>query len=384
MSEKWGSTRRYLTFGIILGFLGLLVYYGRAMLAPLLIASLLAYLLKPLACFFIERLKMGQIGASRLAYFLFIAALTTSMVVLAPIVVRQARGLSSAIQVFLPRLEASLAEPVELLGIPVRLDNLLISIEGAFSELFAPDRVFRILVGATKSLTWVLVILVTSYYLLQDWEKLREWLIGLAPTRAHADIRKLHGQIKEVWRSYVRGQLTLMLLVGLMTAVGAAALGLPNAILLGLLAGGLDFVPTLGPAVAMAIAALVAWTQGSAFLPLSGEWLVILTLAVFGFFQLVESIWLQPRIMGRRLQMHRGVVFVAVIGSLTIGSALVALIIIPCIASVAVIGRYLHRQMLGQEVWPSSEQALPESAAEDDQAPAEESSAAIPTASDDP
>jgi predicted PurR-regulated permease PerM len=175
-----------------------------------------------------------------------------------------------------------------------------------------------------------------------------------------------------------------MLLVGLMTAVGAAALGLPNAILLGLLAGGLDFVPTLGPAVAMAIAALVAWTQGSAFLPLSGEWLVILTLAVFGFFQLVESIWLQPRIMGRRLQMHRGVVFVAVIGSLTIGSALVALIIIPCIASVAVIGRYLHRQMLGQEVWPSSEQALPESAAEDDQAPAEESSAAIPTASDDP
>jgi hypothetical protein len=88
--------------------------------------------------------------------------------------------------------------------------------------------------------------------------------------------------------------------------------------------------------------------------------------------------------MGRRLQMHRGVVFVAVIGSLTIGSALVALIIIPCIASVAVIGRYLHRQMLGQEVWPSSEQDLPESAAEDDQAPAEESSAAIPTASDDP
>jgi hypothetical protein len=82
--------------------------------------------------------------------------------------------------------------------------------------------------------------------------------------------------------------------------------------------------------------------------------------------------------------MHRGVVFVAVIGSLTIGSALVALIIIPCIASVAVIGRYLHRQMLGQEVWPSSEQARPEPDAEDDQAPAEESLAAIPTASDDP
>lgn len=145
-----------------------------------------------------------------------------------------------------------------------------------------------------------------------------------------------------------------MLLVGVLTGLGSAAVGLPSAVALGLLAGALELIPSLGPTAAMVVAAVIAWFEGSAYLPLSNAWFTVVVIALYSLVQLVENVWLQPHIMGRSLRLQPGLVFVAVVGALTLMGALVALIIVPLIGSVGVVGRYIHRRMLGLEPWPEA------------------------------
>ncbi len=106
------------------------------------------------------------------------------------------------------------------------------------------------------------------------------------------------------------------------------------------------------------IAAVIAWFEGSVYLPLSNAWFTVVVIALYNLVQLVENIWLQPRIMERSLRLHRGLVFVAVVSALTLAGALVALIIVPLIGSVVVVGRYLRCRVLGSEPWPEPVDSL--------------------------
>jgi len=196
------------------------------------------------------------------------------------------------------------------------------------------------------------VILVTTYYLLQDWPLLREWLINIAPDAYKSDMRRLYNEMRDIWQRYLRGQLRLTLIVGFLTGVAAAAIGLPGALAFGILAGVMDVILSVGPAIVIAIAALVAWFAGSTYLTLSPGWLAVLVVALFSLIQMVENIWLRPRIMGHSLNMHPAVVFVAIIGSLAMAGVLVALIIIPILGSAAVIGRYVYAKILDIDAWP--------------------------------
>jgi predicted PurR-regulated permease PerM len=356
LPQKGISINRYFVLALVLAGLALVAYLARGLVGPLVIASLIAYLLKPLSCFASDRFRLRQEAAATVVYILFFALLIAVVVLLAPVLIRQVQNVTQAIQDFIPRLEARLAEPIWILGFPFRLDGVYADLREASGQLFAPDRVFSVIKGATTNIAWVLVIFVTAYYLLRDWEKLRDWIIRLAPPAYQSDIVQMHEQIKLIWRGYLRGQLLLMLIIGLISTLSAFAVGLPNAILLGLIAGGLDFIPTLGPTVATAIAAFIAWTAGSTYLAISPAWFVVLVVVVFQLIQLAESVWIQPRILGRRLHLHRGLVFVAIISALTLGSILLALIIVPLIASLGVIGSYVRRKLLGIEDPPSQPQ----------------------------
>ncbi len=114
----------------------------------------------------------------------------------------------------------------------------------------------------------------------------REWLIELAPDSYRADARRLYGQIKETWQAYLWGQIVLMLIIGVLSGVASAAVGLPgSAVVLGLIAGVLDIMPSgrSQRRAACAIAITVAWYQGApAYMNLSDVWFAMLLLGVFG------------------------------------------------------------------------------------------------------
>jgi predicted PurR-regulated permease PerM len=352
VNESWSKATRYLVLIIVLMGLVWLLFAARALIGPLVIAALLAYILNPAVTLITSRTKLSHNLSASLVYLLFLVVLVAILVIFVPVVINQAKSLALELQGVRVQLEDALASPVTFLGFDLPLNELLVDLQAISSPLLKPERILRVLKATTTNLAWVLVILVTTYYLVRDWERLREWLIRLAPEAYQPDVRRLHGEIKGVWRAYLRGQLLLMLLVGVLTGLGSAAVGLPGAVALGLLAGALDLVPSLGPTVALAVAAVVAWFEGSAYLPLSNAWFTVVVVALYTLVQLVENVWLQPRIMERSLQLHRGLVFVAVVGALTLAGALVALIIVPLIGSVMVVGRYIRCRILGSEPWP--------------------------------
>ena len=151
-----------------------------------------------------------------------------------------------------------------LLAIPPKFS---IAIRETASQLFQPERVFRVITSVITNFVWVLIVLVVTYYLLMDWERLREWFIGLFPKPYKTDVRRMHDEIIVIWRRYFRGQLLVMLMVGILSGLSGSLIGLPKAAILGLLTGMLDMIPSLGPIIATMLAAVVAWHKGSAFLP---------------------------------------------------------------------------------------------------------------------
>jgi predicted PurR-regulated permease PerM len=338
---------------LILAFaaLALLLYIARALIAPLTIACLLAYLLNPAVTFLRNHTKIRHDHVVILVYFSSLALILMLLVTLLPIATHQAQSLSHEIKILLPQMDDWISQSTERLGLDMPFESLLAQFQETSSQFFQPDRIFRVIKSATTNLAWVLIILVTTYYLLRDWTKLKEWLIQLAPESERADICRLHQETKHIWRSYFRGQLLLMLLVGFLSGLVAAALGLRRFLLLGLLAGFLDLIPSIGPAIAMVIAAILAFLEGSLVLPIPNSWFSILVVGAFALIQLVENVWLQPNIMGQRLQLHPGLVFVSIVGALTLGSALLALIILPTIGTTMLIGSYVWKRSLGQDPW---------------------------------
>ena len=351
MNEGWNRTTRYLVLIIVLTGLVWLLFAVRVLIGPLVIAALLAYVLNPAVTLITTRAKLSHRLSVSLVYIFFLAALAVISFLFVPVVVNQATRLSLELQNIEVQLEDAWASPVTFLGFDLSLDELLAELRGISTPLLRPERIFKVLKATTTNLAWVLVILVTPYYLLQDWERLREWLIHLAPEAHQADFRLLYQELKDVWRAYLRGQLLLMLVVGVLVGLSSAAVGLPGAVVLGLLAGALELIPSLGPTATAVVAALVAWFEGSAYLPLSNAWFTVVVVALYTLVQLVENVWLQPRIMGRSLRLHPGLVFVAVVGALALAGALVALIVVPLIGSAVVVGRYVHHRMLGLEPW---------------------------------
>ncbi len=354
----WSRNARALAFLLTALTIGLGLFGIREMIGPLTIAALLAYLLLPAVNLVRRKLGISRRLAVPIVYLVFLTALVLTVVNMAPVVARQARSMTGVFRVRLPMFLDSLLEPAGAFGLERQLESFLVELRQSTSMLLNTQRVFRILNAASTNLAWLMLILVVTYYLLLDWERLVEWGLRQAPPGYRRDLRLLHADISVIWQAYLRGQILVMLLLGLLSGLGAAAIGLPRAALLGLLAGLLALIPSVGPTITLAIASTIAWLEGSAFLDISNGWFTLLTILVFSLVQVVEGFVLTPQIMGRRLRIHPGVVIVAVIGALTIGSALLALIIVPLLASLAVLLRYVRNRIYGLEPWGPA--ALPQ------------------------
>jgi predicted PurR-regulated permease PerM len=125
-------------------------------------------------------------------------------------------------------------------------------------------------------------------------------------------------------------------------------IGLPGALALGFLAGLLNLIPELGPAAVGFLATLIAYLEGSQVLPwMPHLGVAALTLGVYLLINAFKSVWIQPRILGRSVLMHEGLVFVAIVGALILNGILGVLVVVPLLASAIIVGKYLRQRLLG-------------------------------------
>jgi predicted PurR-regulated permease PerM len=138
----------------------------------------------------------------------------------------------------------------------------------------------------------------------------------------------------------------LVAVVGTVTWLGLMILGVPNALLLGILAGLLELIPNLGPALAAVPAVLIAYFQGSTHFALAPPWFALLVLILYVGIQQVENTVLVPRIIGGSVHLHPVVILIGVLGGAAVAGILGIFLAAPVLASVRVIGSHVYTKLL--------------------------------------
>jgi predicted PurR-regulated permease PerM len=349
MRNPWDSSFRYIVMVILLIIIAAILWYIRDIFQPLVVAGLIAYLFSPLINLVSRFGKLKRKAAANIVFFVVLAVLVSLLVTVIPALLDDVQNFVSDLNVSLNQYQLLLSDPFVVSGIPVYLGGLIPAIRTTMSDTIIPhpEQALQILQSTSRGFLWFLVIIVTTYHLMTEWDKLRDWLIGLAPDSYQKDVHRLYAEIKGVWLGYLGGQVRLMIILAIIYAVAWSLIGLPGAILLGIMAGFLNLVPEVGPGIAAIAAMLVAWLEGSNFLPISNGWFAFLTGGVYLILNNFKTIYLQPRILGQSVFLHQGVVFVAIIAAIILQGMLGVLIVVPVLASGMIIGRYIRRRLLG-------------------------------------
>ena len=317
----------------------------RAMIGPLVIAAISAYLLYPLVSRLKTKMRIKHELAAGIIFSLFTLVLFTIASLVSPIVLKQSSSLNDAAPAIISRIANQQPRIERTLGVSIPLDDLIVELEKDLAQFLRPERLYRLILATTSNFIYIVITLVATFYLLRDWSRLQKYLVGLFPASLHADLDDLFSDLDIIWKNYLRGQLTLMLFIGVASGIVSFFLGLRSALLIGLIAGALELIPSIGPTITTIVAASNAWIFGSAHLQISNFKFAVLVCGIFIGIQIIEGLWIQPRVISKRMKLHPGLVLIAITGTVFTLGIIAGLIVIPLIGSLETIISFTNRQL---------------------------------------
>lgn len=354
-SEQWSMPFRY-TMGIII-FIGVAAFliYAREAVTMFIIAAFVAYLISPAVVFLMERTRLSRAVAVNIVYFTALIVLVGIPATLTPIFFDEIQLVGQDLLDLTTELSRFLSEPIRLGGFVIHLEQLGENLEHVQENMLTPlpEEALQLLEATSVNILWLLIILVSVHLFMSEWPRIRTWLIHLAPEPYQYDMTRLYARLRNVWMAYLRGQIVLMLVVGIVFTIAWAAIGIPGALVLGVVAGLFTLVPDVGPTVAAALAIGVALLEGSTWIRLSDNPtmnnLIVggITLALYLILINLKNFFVRPIIMGRSLHMNEALIFIAILTATILWGILGALLIVPLMASASVIMEYLRRRILG-------------------------------------
>ncbi|MBU1661393.1 MAG: AI-2E family transporter [Chloroflexi bacterium] len=354
MNKTWSNSFRYWILSILMIALVALIWFARDLIAPLVIAALLAFVLNPAIGYLTQRTRLSRPLAASIVLVIGLSALAALPALILPSLVSEIQILFADLQNILSKIQELLSQPVLILEREFHLESLLPDLTRLFSEGVTafPESAYHILEATTKNLIWGLVIIAATYYLMRDWARLYDWMLNLVPEPYQPDAHQIYLEIKQAWQGYLRGNLALMLIVGVVFTLAWVAIGLPGALILGITMGVLTIIPDLGPAIAAGFAVLVALFEGSTYLQISNFWFALLVAGIYLLLINIKGVWLRPLIFARSVHMHDGLVFIVIMAAVVLQGILGALVIVPVLASVRVVGRYVLAKLIDTDPFP--------------------------------
>jgi predicted PurR-regulated permease PerM len=325
---------------------GWLVYLLSPVLTPFLVAALLAYLGDPLADY-LETRKLSRTVAVLVVFLLLFLALTLVLMLGVPLLERQIVRFIARVPQDLIWLQLNVIPWIEQrLGLEpglLNLDSLQQSMAVHWKEAGgAAAQVLSSLGSSGMTLMhWVtnlLLIPVLTFYLLRDWDVLVAWIHETLPRPMEPTVARLARESDQVLGAFLRGQLSVMLALGVIYSVGLALTGLDFALLIGMLAGLLSFVPYMGFVVGLLSAGFAVLMQTHDLMHL------VPVLIVFGVGQLAEGVVLTPWLVGDRIGLHPVAVIFAVLAGGELFGFVGVLLALPTAAVLAVVVRHAHER----------------------------------------
>lgn len=348
---RWSVQARYFTLAVMFILGALLIWYIRPLIGSLIISVLMAYVLHPLVQGLYKKTSLSYKASVAIVYISFIGTLAYIPASVTPVVIEEIGAMDIDLAEVVKILE-DLSDQIELVEIPfINLEEAASSLQGDIIEFLRPEQIFKTLGSVTENVVWILVILITAYYLMADWEQLRSWGFHQFPKEFQADAIRIYREISNIWKVYLRGQILSMVIVGAVSGLAALIVGLQGALAISLVAGALAMLPSVGSSLMIFVVGIEALFSKSLVFDLSTWWFVTVVVLVFTGIHLFDNYWLRPKILGGGLHLHEAIVLVGVIGGLTLGGVVLALVIIPLVSSMIIILRYTTRQIMGVDPW---------------------------------
>lgn len=384
MNAEWKTATKYIiAVGLAIFFLSVL-YISRSIVYLLITAVLISFVLRPLILFFINRLKFPRGLAVLLSHVIgFLILLLAPLILLPPILDAAAVLLNVDYQVLIDNslqwFERTLTYWKEygfnILGVRLVLDGFIDPILGylqGVSPAFQPElpaydvimnsltSAFTVSYGIAISLVGTVItgvvaflfLILSSIYISLDGPKFYQSFLKWFPESQRHEVAALNRRIRITWDAFFRGQLALMAIIGTTVWLGLTIMGVPGAFALGIIAGLLEIIPSIGPILATIPAVIVALVQGSTHFDINH---LVLALIVLGFYFLVqafENYVVVPQVLGGAVQLHPLVVMAGVLVGASVWGILGALLAAPFIATIKEIIEYMHRKVMGLDPFP--------------------------------
>ena len=302
------NQQQFVAWSAIVAVAGLLLWVLSPVLMPFVVAAVLAYVLSPLVKGLL-RISSGALPvllAVGVVELLFLVVALAILLLVVPILAKELPLMREQLPGLLLKAQAVLAPWLKELGIEMALDPASLkafiikyfntsvedSLDGWLTSLRIGGSVALAVVGN------VVLIPVALFYLLADWDRFVAHVVGLVPQRMRPGFDGFVAEVDEVLGQYLRGQLTVMVILAVFYSAGLAMFGLDLALPIGVFSGLAVVIPYLGFGVGLVLALLAGLLQFAAWKA------AVMVAVVFGLGQLLEGFVLTPRLVGERIGLH--------------------------------------------------------------------------------
>lgn len=324
-----------LTLASLLKFLAILaglyfIFLIKDVVISIFIALILASAINPV---------VNRLEKRRIPRLIGVLAVYASLILLLSLIMATiVKPLATELQVvasFVPEIIDKLRlEDAQLPGLipATELQKLLFQAAERLSQISI--NVFSVVEGIIGGLMATVAVVVISFYLVLEDEGVRNFIRAVTPTPYRKSTLNLWEKSQRRLGSWLRGQLLVMLAVGVLTFIGLSLLGMPFSMALALLMALFEIIPYAGPVIAAVPGIVVAFAFG-------GVWYALGILAVYFIVQELESYVLTPKIMQRTTQLNPIFIIIAIFAGAKLGGLLGVLLAIPVIIIVSELARDL-------------------------------------------
>ena len=335
----------------------LFIYLLSPILAPFIAAAIIAYICNPLVNR-ICTINMGKLTPNRTAatlsvMLILLAAILLLLLIVIPLLQKELLLVIER----LPQYGANLRKNFE----PWLMHNLGLTFDFDIPKLqkiltenwktaggFVGTLMLTVSKHGAAILSWfvnLLLVPLVLFYMLRDWHEMLESISALIPRRMLSKTKQIASEVDEVLAQFLRGQLTVMLIMSIFYAVGLSLAGLDLAMPIGILSGLLGFVPYLGITTGAILATL------SGLLEFNSVNQLIPIFIVFTIGQLLENMWLTPTLVGDRIGLHPAVVIFALLAGGQLFGFTGVLLALPASGALAVALRHVRRSYMNSDFY---------------------------------
>ncbi|MFW6282261.1 MAG: AI-2E family transporter [bacterium] len=303
---NWLEKNRVKIFDIILIISILLIIYTfrnniTSVIRPFIYAFVIAYFFNPIVNF-LEEKRVNRLLAVAVVFFLIFTIIYALFRAFIPTLIREISNFMEDIPGIVNYIEELINDlrSGELTIIPdsiykfLDVDNQLNRLAEIIRNGF--DRFSSFLLASTGTFLDIFLTIIISFYYLKDKNKLLNYYLGFFSKERKQTVQDIIGEIDKVIGAYIRGQVIVASVVGILTGIGSAIIGVPYSLTIGLVAGLTNVIPYFGPWLGGVMPVVIALMND----PIKAVWVVIWILIV----QQIEGNFLSPQIMSHSVGLH--------------------------------------------------------------------------------